>query len=338
MLHLCLWAVLCCKVFEPLVKVLRLADSDGQSMASIYGELIEAKKAIMDAVEHSEKDYNVIITAMDSKMVGRLDSPLHLAAYMLNPYYSYANPSIFLDLEVMSGFMEVVETYYHDDEEAQNVVINIDNARFKKKDGLFGKAAATRAIDNPNFNAGEWWETYGLQCPTLQKLAMRILNLTSSASGCERNWSTFEMVDAKRRNRLDLRRRDKLVYIQFNGRMMDKRKKLSSSSDVLLAYDATEAQDWICPNAYMDEDEFDEATGISYAVLDDAIGATEAMNPRRSARVRVRELHEVDEFLSDGEDESEHEFDMDDEIEYESDDDGVMSTKDNEDEEEPPQP
>lgn len=327
---------LCIKVFEPLVKVLRLADSDGQSMATIYGELLEAKKAIMDAVEHSEKDYKVITTAMDSKMVGRLDSPLHLAAYMLNPYYSYANPSIFADLEVMSGFMEVVETFYHDDGQAQNLVINIEKNKFKKKEGLFGKVAAIRAIDNADFNAGEWWENYGLQCPTLQKMALRILNLTSSSSGCERNWSTFEMVDAKRRNRLDVRRRDKLVYIQFNGRMMDKRKKLSSSSDVLLSYDATQAQDWICPDAYTEEDEFDPVSGIAYAVLDDAMGATEATNPRRSAR--VRELHEVDEFLSDGEDESEHEYDMDDEIEYESDDDGVMSTKDNDDEEEPPQP
>lgn len=46
----------------------------------------------------------------------------------------------------------------------------------------------------PSCNAGEWWENYGLQCPTLQKMALRILNLTSSSSGCERNWSTFEMV------------------------------------------------------------------------------------------------------------------------------------------------
>ena len=31
-----------------------------------------------------------------------------------------------------------------------------------------------------------------------------------------------------------MRRRDDLVYVQFNGRMIGKRKKYSSSSDVLL--------------------------------------------------------------------------------------------------------
>jgi hypothetical protein len=29
----------------------------------------------------------------------------------------------------------------------------------------------------------------------LQNMAMRILSLTSSSSGCERNWSIYEMVD-----------------------------------------------------------------------------------------------------------------------------------------------
>ena len=34
---------------------------------------------------------------VDKKMKNRLDSPLHVAAYMLNPYYSYSNPAIFSD-------------------------------------------------------------------------------------------------------------------------------------------------------------------------------------------------------------------------------------------------
>ena len=43
-------------------------------------------------------------------------------------------------------------------------------------------------------NEGEWWATYGLQTPTLMHIALRILNLTTSSSGCERNWSIFEQV------------------------------------------------------------------------------------------------------------------------------------------------
>ncbi|XP_048556494.1 glutamic acid-rich protein-like [Triticum urartu] len=155
-------------------------------------------------------------------------------------------------------------------------------------------------------------------------MALRILNLTTSSSGCERNWSVFEQVDAKRRNKLDVSRRDNLVYIQFNGRMMDKRKKCSSSRDVLLGEDASMAQDWICEDAYV-EDEVDPDTTI-----DDEVGATEAIEPRRSAR--VRELHEVEEFVAD--EDSENEIALEEEIEFESDNDEMIETNEDEDEDE----
>ncbi|XP_048552827.1 glutamic acid-rich protein-like [Triticum urartu] len=162
-------------------------------------------------------------------------------------------------------------------------------------------------------------------------MALRILNLTTSSSGCERNWSVFEhltlesqLVDAKRRNKLDVSRRDNLVYIQFNGRMMDKRKKYSSSRDVLLGEDASMAQDWICEDAYV-EDEVDPDTTI-----DDEVEATEAIEPRRSAR--VRELHEAEEFVAD--EDSENEIALEEEIEFESDNDEMIETNEDEDEDE----
>jgi hypothetical protein len=67
-----------------------------------------------------------------------------------------------------------------------------------------------------------------------------------------------------------VRRRDNLVYIQFNGRMMDKRKKYSSS-DVLLGDDASMAQDWIVEGAYVD-DEVDPATGLNDTIIDECNG------------------------------------------------------------------
>ncbi|KAM0863341.1 hypothetical protein ACQ4PT_044662 [Festuca glaucescens] len=286
---------LCIKVFEPLVKLLRLADSDGPSKVTMYGELLSTKKAIMAAVENSEKDYLMIIQAMDMKMKGRLDSPLHIAAFMLNPKYSYADSTIFSDVEVVAAFMEVMEQFYHDDDEKQNIVLNIDFTRFKNKKACLGR----------------WLPQ--------KQLAMLILML----------------VDAKRRNRLDIVRRDNLVYIQFNVRCIDKRMKLSSATDVLLGEDALRAQDWIVEGAYVDE-EIDPVTGLSYSIIDEAMGATEAMELRRSAR--VRELHEVEEFVSDDDNESDHEIDLDDDIEYEFDDDGVMATKDAEDEDDGAQP
>ena len=112
----------------------------------MYGELISAKREIKVAVENSEKDYLVITNAMNTKMSGRLDSPLHMAAYILNPKYSYADPSIFTDVEVVAALM---------DDMKQNKVFNIDFTKFKKKEGMFGKVSALKAMENNNFDAGK---------------------------------------------------------------------------------------------------------------------------------------------------------------------------------------
>ena len=42
--------------------------------------------------------------------------------------------------------------------------------------------------------SASWWRLYGTDTPALQKMAIRILSLTSSSSACERNWSMFEAV------------------------------------------------------------------------------------------------------------------------------------------------
>ena len=51
--------------------------------------------------------------------------------------------------------MDVIETFYHDDDDKQNIVLNIDFTKFKRKDGMFGKVAATKAISNDIFDAGK---------------------------------------------------------------------------------------------------------------------------------------------------------------------------------------
>ena len=63
-------------------------------------------------------------------------------------------------------------------------------------------------------------------------------------------------IHTKKRNRLDVSRLNNLVYVQFNSRLLNKRKRGKEKDvDVLLASDASKAQDWIIPGLYDDEDE-----------------------------------------------------------------------------------
>ena len=70
-------------------------------------------------------------------------------------------------------------------------------------------------------NVASWWEQHGISCPELQKIAIRILSQTSSSSGCERNWSTFDQVHTKKRNRLARKRVNDLVYVHYNMRVKE---------------------------------------------------------------------------------------------------------------------
>ncbi|CAM8979427.1 unnamed protein product [Rhodiola kirilowii] len=68
----------------------------------------------------------------------------------------------------------------------------------------------------------QWWDMYGYYTPDLKKFAIQILSLTCSSSGCERNWSAFEMVHTKKRNRLHQQRMNDLVYVMANMKLIKK--------------------------------------------------------------------------------------------------------------------
>lgn len=44
----------------------------------------------------------------------------------------------------------------------------------------------------------------------------------SSASSCERNWSSYEFIHSKKRNRLNTERAEKLVYVHSNLRLLSR--------------------------------------------------------------------------------------------------------------------
>ena len=146
---------ICLSVFEPLFKVLRLVDGDVKpSMGFLFGELIKAKREIKEACGNVESRYKEIIAIIDKKMKERLDSPLHLTAYLLNPYYSYANQAIFDDPTITVGFINCVEVFYHHDENMQEQAVNVELKKFHSREGSFSKKLA-KTCQNFDYNPGK---------------------------------------------------------------------------------------------------------------------------------------------------------------------------------------
>ena len=96
------------------------------------------------------------------------------------------------------------------------------------------------------FFATHWWESFGSQTPQLQKFAIRVLSQTCSSSGCERNWSVFERIHTKKRNRLEQKRLNDLVFVQYNLRL--RRNQLLNKrpdSDPIVLDDVDPNSDWV---------------------------------------------------------------------------------------------
>ncbi|XP_019158581.1 PREDICTED: uncharacterized protein LOC109155351 [Ipomoea nil] len=288
----------CLKVFAPLVRVLRLVDCDSKpSMGFVYGELMRAKEEIKHTLSDVPRNYKSIIDIIEEKMKDRLDSPLHLMAYLLNPYYHYKDPQLHLDEVVGVGVVDFCDILFVNDFDMQNKILSEELPKYKKKEGMFGRSIAIKAcgVNDDNFNPANWWSTFGISAPLLRRIAIKILSLTSSSSGCERNWSTFEGIHTKKRNRLESNRLNNLVFVQFNATLMNKNKQ-DKNIEKLVGSDASLAQDWIVENVENDENE----PGMD--CNNNAIEVDEALQPRRSAR--LRDLDE-DNFESEGESEEE---------------------------------
>ena len=114
---------------------------------------------------------------------------MHAAAYLLNPYYHY-NSDFKIDYEVRKGFYDCLDKLVEDPQERSTIDLQLND--FKNARGLFG--CSTALANRQKMPPAEWWDSYGDGCSELKKFAIRILSLTCSSSGCERNWSAFEMV------------------------------------------------------------------------------------------------------------------------------------------------
>ncbi|KAH1148002.1 hypothetical protein GYH30_042913 [Glycine max] len=165
---------------------------------------------------NTKKSYEPVWKIIYERWDHQLHRPLHAAAYYLNPHLHYE------------------PTFRHDDPQLKEG-LHI---------GLFSmeKAKDSRKIMQP----GEWWEMFSDGTPELRRFAIRVLSFTCSSSGCERNWSSFEM------------KMNDLIYVMYNLKLKGKQNRKT----IALPFDEIESDnEWITKEGYNDEDEQPQAEG-----------------------------------------------------------------------------
>ncbi|XP_061357381.1 uncharacterized protein LOC133301719 [Gastrolobium bilobum] len=234
----------CLKCVTPLVNILRLVDGDSKpAMGYIYEAMDRAKEQIAKKFNRVESRYKDIWEIIDKRWDLQLHRPLHAAGYYLNPKFHYEsnfNP----DTEVQVGWYTTLENMCPDI--ITRIKIDAQLEKFSKAEGLFGNtlAIATRDKKQPAL----WWNSFGAEYKELQTLAIRILSLTCSATGCERNWSVFDQVHSKRRNRLEQQRLNDLVFVKYNLQLemrQKEREKKGDTYDPICLSDLESDDEWI---------------------------------------------------------------------------------------------
>ncbi|XP_028096366.1 uncharacterized protein LOC114296273 [Camellia sinensis] len=199
-----------------------------------------AKEAIAKSFNGNEEKYKEFFEIIDNRWNVQLHRPLHAAGYYLNPEYFYANPNIEKDKEVMSGLYKCIQRLVPSNETQDKVCAELTT--YKKSDGLFGMALAIR--QRTTRAPADWWSAYGSETPNLQTFAIKILSLTCSSSGREPNWSVFEHIHTKKRNRFAQKRLNDLVFVKYN-RALRRRYNSRDTIDPIALTDIDESNEWL---------------------------------------------------------------------------------------------
>ncbi|KAG5233223.1 DNA binding protein [Salix suchowensis] len=227
-------------VSEPLVRVLRLADSEEKpSMGYLYEAMDKAKEAIKIRLKNRMSQYGPYIRVIDARWDKQLHSPLHAAGCFLNPGI-YFRPSFSKQREVTRGLLTTIMRLVPDCDTQDNISAQIEE--YKRATGLFGVTMAIRQREK--LNPLSWWEQFGIDTPELQKFAIRVLSQCCSATGCERNWSVFEFIHSKNRNRLEHKRLNDLVFVRYNLKIQQSRTR--DALDPISLDNIDLLNEWIC--------------------------------------------------------------------------------------------
>ncbi|XP_060191665.1 uncharacterized protein LOC132621420 [Lycium barbarum] len=185
------------KIGGPLIKVLRLVDGEQKPP---MGYLFEAMDRVKESIRKSFSDphkYAKVFDIIDKRWADQLHQPLHAAGNLLNPSSFYDNNEMrLLNAKVTKGFYESVAKLVPNIDEQDQIGDQL--SAYTNSEGTFGFPMAIR--QRKKKSPVEWWRLYGGDTPELQKFAIKVLGLTCSSSGCERNWSVFEHVRTKKKD------------------------------------------------------------------------------------------------------------------------------------------
>ncbi|GFY88715.1 hypothetical protein Acr_06g0006550 [Actinidia rufa] len=121
----------------------------------------------------------------------------------------------------VTGYLEAIDRMILDPSEATLIRHQISN--FVRSKGVFAQPQAVN--DRATMNTLSWWHMYGGAASELYSLAIRVLSQSVNTYCAESCWSTYSYIHSVKRNRLNNDRAEKLVFAQYNHRLLSRHRE-----------------------------------------------------------------------------------------------------------------
>ncbi|XP_027342768.1 uncharacterized protein LOC113855350 [Abrus precatorius] len=131
------------------------------------------------------------------------------------------------DNEVCIGRNKCLRSYFPDSKERLEATTEF--VKFSSSSEELGQFDSLQ--DRWNLKPKEWWVMYGAAIPKLQSIALKLLSQPCSSSCCEKNWSTYSFIHSLKRNRLNPKRAEDLVFVHTNLRLLSRKSKNYSEGE-----------------------------------------------------------------------------------------------------------
>lgn len=198
------------------MSLLRLADGNAPCTGKIYYRMSKCLEHVRSDKHNLDPDLQEQVEDIISRRWDYLHSPIHGAAYCLDPeFWDDAGNNA----ECKGNLLTIINKLLPTAEEQQ--AARQQFAMYKSKEELFAVEGAA-VQDAATMPAHQWWDMYGSGCKELKQVAVAVLSQVSAAVSCERNWSTYDYIHNKKRNKLAPARARDLVYVFSNQRLLQR--------------------------------------------------------------------------------------------------------------------
>ncbi|XP_056847396.1 uncharacterized protein LOC108830587 [Raphanus sativus] len=241
------------RIMAPMTRLLRVCDTDEKpSLPYVYEVMYRARLGIKKICGKKKELYKPYTRIIKNRWDRMLRHDLHAAAYFFNPAFMYDKKNFSIKPEILRAMLNLMEKQKGSDR--AKIFEGMTMHREHEKCFSHSSALSCSKTTRPD----EWWKFFGYNVPVLQKLAIQILSQTASSSGCKRNWSVFERIHTKRRNRLEHQRLNDLVYVHYNLLLQDRFPKRKRSYDPI-DYETIDKTDfWVVEESGEAELDYDE--------------------------------------------------------------------------------